>query len=204
MRLVAAMSVLALPALADGCPEAPDISDAMAPLYERLQAAPDERTAQLITNEMWGLWDDAPDEPSQMMLDEGMRARASYDFLRALDRFDSGGYAVGPVDQQGPSEGDLAPGQNRPVREGEAKAFAQILDRLRQATEGPHEGENRMGAVACARGCAGHSAHAVVARCGQVERPRRDDRICRGVGHVRELSSSVPRYKYTNDAISYT
>ncbi|WP_023848156.1 tetratricopeptide repeat protein [Ponticoccus alexandrii] len=89
MRLVAAMSVLALPALADGCPEAPDISDAMASLYERLQAAPDERTAQLITNEMWGLWDDAPDEPSQMMLDEGMRARASYDFLRALDRFDS-------------------------------------------------------------------------------------------------------------------
>ncbi len=89
MRLAAAMSVLALPALADGCPEVPDISDAMAPLYERLQAAPDERTARLITNEMWGLWDDAPDEPSQMMLDEGMRARAGYDFLRALDRFDA-------------------------------------------------------------------------------------------------------------------
>lgn len=89
MRLAAAMSVLALPALADGCPEVPDISDAMTPLYDSLLAAPDEGTARLIVNRMWALWDDAPDEPSQMMLDEGMRARASYDFLRALDRFDA-------------------------------------------------------------------------------------------------------------------
>lgn len=89
MRLAAAMTVLAMPALADGCPEAPDISEAMAPLYERLLAAPDERTARLITNEMWGHWDNAPDEPSQAMLDQGMRARANYDFLAALDRFDA-------------------------------------------------------------------------------------------------------------------
>lgn len=82
--------VLPAPALhAEGCPAAPDISAAMAPLYEALRAAPDAQAAQRITNQMWGLWDDAPDEPSQMMLDEGMRARAGLDLLRALDRFDA-------------------------------------------------------------------------------------------------------------------
>ncbi|KUF11184.1 tetratricopeptide repeat protein [Pseudoponticoccus marisrubri] len=77
------------PLQADGCPEAPDISGQMAPLYQQLRNAPDAMAARQITAQMWALWDDAPDEPSQAMLDEGMRARAQFDFLRALDRFDA-------------------------------------------------------------------------------------------------------------------
>ncbi|GGF83206.1 Tetratricopeptide repeat-containing protein [Mameliella alba] len=89
MRLALALTCLAAPVLADGCPTAPDHSEEMDPLYEALLAAPDETTARLITNRMWGYWDNAPDEASQAMLDEAMRARARYDFLRALDRLDT-------------------------------------------------------------------------------------------------------------------
>ena len=59
------MSLAAAPVLADGCPEAPDISAEIDPLYEELLQAPDEMTARGITNRMWLLWDNAPDEPSQ-------------------------------------------------------------------------------------------------------------------------------------------
>ncbi|MGR3370448.1 MAG: tetratricopeptide repeat protein [Sagittula sp.] len=89
MRLALVMSLAAAPVLADGCPEAPDISAEIDPLYEELLQAPDEMTARGITNRMWLLWDNAPDEPSQEMLDEGMRARASFDMVRALKRFDA-------------------------------------------------------------------------------------------------------------------
>lgn len=89
MRLALLLSLLPLPALADGCPVAPDNSAALDPLYEQLREAGTELEARRITNRMWSYWDDAPDEPSQEMLDEGMRARSQYDFLRALDRFDA-------------------------------------------------------------------------------------------------------------------
>ena len=61
----------------------------MDPLYDALLVAPDETAARMITNQMWGYWDNAPDEASQAMLDEAMRARARFDFLRALDRLDT-------------------------------------------------------------------------------------------------------------------
>jgi tetratricopeptide (TPR) repeat protein len=83
------VTVFASPLLADGCPTAPDHSAELDPLYQALKAAPDEMTARAISNQMWGYWDNAPDEPSQSMLDEAMRARASYDFLRALDRLNA-------------------------------------------------------------------------------------------------------------------
>ncbi|MBW4982938.1 tetratricopeptide repeat protein [Mameliella sp. CS4] len=89
MRLALALTCLAAPVLADGCPTAPDHSAEMDPLYEALLVAPDETAARMITNQMWGYWDNAPDEASQAMLDEAMRARARFDFLRALDRLDT-------------------------------------------------------------------------------------------------------------------
>lgn len=88
MRHAILLCLLAAPVWADGCPTAPDHTAAMEPLYRQLKSAPDEITARMITQEMWTYWDDAPDAPSQEMLDEGMRARAQFDFLRALDRFD--------------------------------------------------------------------------------------------------------------------
>lgn len=89
MRHVAFLLFFGSPLLADGCPTAPDHSAEMDPLYRALLIAPDEMSARLITNEMWGYWDNAPDEPSQSMLDEGMRARARFDFVFALDRLNA-------------------------------------------------------------------------------------------------------------------
>src|SRR6056297_2574580 len=89
MKYALALLPLASPLLADGCPTAPDHSAALDPLYQQLQSAPDSMAAQQISSRMWGYWVDAPDEPSQSMLDEAMRARSQFDFLRALDRLDA-------------------------------------------------------------------------------------------------------------------
>ncbi|MGR3493670.1 tetratricopeptide repeat protein [Citreimonas sp.] len=88
-RIVFALVLLGSPALADGCPEAPDHDAAISDLLQRIQAAPDEAAARPLNGELWELWLDAPDEPSQAMLDQGMRARSSFDYLSALDRFDA-------------------------------------------------------------------------------------------------------------------
>lgn len=53
-----------------------------------LQDAENENAARLITNEMWGLWADAPDEQAQTVLDQGMRKRASWDLVGAIGDFD--------------------------------------------------------------------------------------------------------------------
>ena len=84
--LILALSLPA-PALADGCPEAPDHSAALDSLLAQLQTVQGQMEAVPLGNRMWDLWLDAPDEPSQAMLDEGLRARSSFDYLRALDRF---------------------------------------------------------------------------------------------------------------------
>lgn len=89
MKYAFALIVLAAPLWADGCPTAPDHSADLDPLYEDLLVAPDDMAARIISNQMWTYWDNAPDEPSQSMLDEAMRARSNYDFLRALDRLDA-------------------------------------------------------------------------------------------------------------------
>jgi tetratricopeptide (TPR) repeat protein len=82
-------AVLVGPAWADGCPEAPDHGAALDRLVAQLQEAPDYTAARSLNAQMWQLWLDAPDEPSQAMLDQGMRARSSYDFEGAFERFDA-------------------------------------------------------------------------------------------------------------------
>jgi tetratricopeptide (TPR) repeat protein len=77
----------AAPVWADGCPQARDLS-ALDPLYEALAQAPNEGAARQIVNQMWLIWDDAPDEPSQEILNRGMQARAAFDFATALAQFD--------------------------------------------------------------------------------------------------------------------
>jgi tetratricopeptide (TPR) repeat protein len=70
--------------LADGCPAAPDHSASLSQLIEQVQAAETEMAAREISNRMWELWADAPDEPAQEMLDRGMSKRAGYDLLGAV------------------------------------------------------------------------------------------------------------------------
>lgn len=73
-------------ALADGCPVAPDHTRALDALYEALQSAENDMEGRAISNQMWQYWTDAPDEPSQGMLDEAMRARGYGDYAFAMDR----------------------------------------------------------------------------------------------------------------------
>ncbi|MGV6850422.1 MAG: tetratricopeptide repeat protein [Marinibacterium sp.] len=84
--LVICLSLAAAGAGAD-CPAPPDHSDALTALFARVQAATDQDAAREITNAMWELWAEAPDEPAQALLDSGMERRAAYDFLGAIDAF---------------------------------------------------------------------------------------------------------------------
>ena len=78
---------LAAPAFAD-CPAPPDISAAADLLLDRAQAAPNEMAAHGISSQLWELWAKAPDEQAQALLDRGMAARSSYNFVDAIDAFD--------------------------------------------------------------------------------------------------------------------
>lgn len=88
MRFLLFSLLLAGAAQAETCPAPPDHSVAFARLVERLRDAPDERAARLITNEMWELWADAPNQQAQAILDRGMTRRAGYDFAGAIADFD--------------------------------------------------------------------------------------------------------------------
>jgi tetratricopeptide (TPR) repeat protein len=81
------IAFLAAPALAD-CPPAPNIIDDESALFERIQAAENEMAARVFSGALWELWTKAPDAPAQALLDQGMNARASYDYLRAIEALD--------------------------------------------------------------------------------------------------------------------
>jgi tetratricopeptide (TPR) repeat protein len=70
------------------CPPAPDHSAALSALFAEAQGAEREMDARALSNRMWELWTDAPDEAAQALLDRGMRARSAADFLGARDAFD--------------------------------------------------------------------------------------------------------------------
>lgn len=70
------------------CPPPPDIAAKEAQLLEQARAAVNELAAQPIRQALWRLWATAPDETAQALLDRGMAARGSYDFLGAIDAFD--------------------------------------------------------------------------------------------------------------------
>lgn len=70
------------------CPAPADYTDELAILLTQVQQAESDREAQQITNRMWALWAQAPDEQAQAILDRGMRKRRSYDLLGALQDFD--------------------------------------------------------------------------------------------------------------------
>lgn len=78
----------AAPSFASVCPAAPNNVEALNRHLSALQQAENEMSARQITNEMWELWDDAPDEQAQAVLDRGMRMRAQWDLLNAVDEFD--------------------------------------------------------------------------------------------------------------------
>lgn len=90
MRHIALACFLLVPgaALASECPAAPDNSEQIAHLIEDIRVAPNEMHARTISNRMWELWADAPDEAAQAILDNGMSRRRAWDLLGALNEFD--------------------------------------------------------------------------------------------------------------------
>ena len=70
------------------CPPSPDHSAAFAELVTQVQQAPNEMAAREVSNKMWELWADAPNEQAQSVLDRGMGKRASYDLYGAIEEFD--------------------------------------------------------------------------------------------------------------------
>ncbi len=75
------------PAVA-GCPSAPDHADALTLLFDEAAQATTQSEGRAISDQMWELWTDAPDEIAQAMLEQGMAMRESYDFLGAIATFD--------------------------------------------------------------------------------------------------------------------
>jgi len=88
MRFLWGISLILAGASAQACPEPPDHAEALGALLAEVQAAESETQARLISNRMWALWADAPDEAAQEVLDSGMRKRAAFDLLGAREDFD--------------------------------------------------------------------------------------------------------------------
>ena len=83
------LAALLAPTLAlSECPAAPDHSAAMDGLISQLQTASDPAIAFPLTQAMWELWTDAPDDAAQALLDRGMELREQYAFLEARDVLD--------------------------------------------------------------------------------------------------------------------
>lgn len=86
-KLAIAFALVVSPAWAE-CPSSPDIAEELDRLIVDIHGAQNDMAAREISAEMWELWLRAPDETAQGLLDSGMRARAGYDFLRALTQFE--------------------------------------------------------------------------------------------------------------------
>lgn len=70
------------------CPPPPAIADREDALFAEVQAAKNELQAEKGSRALWALWTEAPDAAAQELLNQGMAARSSYDFLRATEKFD--------------------------------------------------------------------------------------------------------------------
>jgi len=88
LPLVLAFALLPVAAQA-ACPVAPDHAEALSALMAEAQSATTEEEARQVSNRMWELWADAPDEQAQAILDRGMQRRAGYDFVGAIEDFDA-------------------------------------------------------------------------------------------------------------------
>jgi len=91
-RFCALTAILALSpqvARSGKCPAVPDHSEPLNALISQIQAAQNEGAANVIANQMWEFWADAPSEQAQAILDRGMTKRASYDYMGALQEFDA-------------------------------------------------------------------------------------------------------------------
>ncbi|MEE4188742.1 MAG: tetratricopeptide repeat protein [Roseobacter sp.] len=88
MRLTIAVSLFLCSPVWAECPAPPDIAGDLSALIDRANAAENDMAGREVSNEMWQLWLTAPDDAAQQVLDRGMRARSSYDYLGAIEAYD--------------------------------------------------------------------------------------------------------------------
>jgi tetratricopeptide (TPR) repeat protein len=88
MKYALVLSLLAAPAFAE-CPVGTDHSAAIVDIVDRMQAAPHEGAARLLSAEMWDIWLDAPDEIAQAALDEGLALLSMGDYIASGVRLSS-------------------------------------------------------------------------------------------------------------------
>lgn len=80
MRIFPLLVIFPTFALAEICPESPDISEQRDALLETLADTDSPETAQNIGAALWHLWRTAPDAQSQDLLNRGIARREAYDF----------------------------------------------------------------------------------------------------------------------------
>jgi tetratricopeptide (TPR) repeat protein len=88
MKWILPLCLIAPPAFAEVCPPVADHSSRLTEIVADLSVSRGEGEARVLTEELWTLWTDAPDDRAQAMLDEGMRQRSGFDFLGARDTLD--------------------------------------------------------------------------------------------------------------------
>lgn len=88
MKLIFALTLIAGPAMAEVCPPVTDHSAKQADILTQLQALPNPVGSRELSQELWTIWTDAPDDRAQALLDEGMRQREGFDLLGARDTLD--------------------------------------------------------------------------------------------------------------------
>lgn len=77
-----------VPGWADACPSVPEHTAQMQGLIAQLQQAETQIEGQRLSDALWALWADAPDEAAQAVLDAGMSKRTVYDYAGAMAEFD--------------------------------------------------------------------------------------------------------------------
>lgn len=81
MKIAIAFLMFAGPVWAqDICPPVPDHAAERARIMVVLANARDQTEAQFMTNQLWQLWTDAPDDRAQALLDDGMQRRLEADY----------------------------------------------------------------------------------------------------------------------------
>jgi tetratricopeptide (TPR) repeat protein len=88
MKWIFPFLVLSNPAFAQDCPANPDHSARLSEIFIELQSVQRAGDANVLGQELWDIWTDAPDAKAQTLLDRGMALREARDFdsaWRVLD-----------------------------------------------------------------------------------------------------------------------
>lgn len=88
MKWILPFAFLAGPAFAETCPAATDHSVRLAEIVTELQASRGAGEARVLTDELWSLWTDAPNQRAQVLLDLGMSQRSNFDLIASRDTLD--------------------------------------------------------------------------------------------------------------------